>query len=146
MTVRVKVKIKSLKGLRVGGVIETSSLLNTGYAGSSPEIIVPVKLAENLGLWPLPNEAIESIYDTAGGPARFYMIREAAIIQVVEEDCTSKELVVDIVVSPLEREVLLSDFVIGELGIVILNAYRGFWKFDRDDLGKIRYSKRPELW
>lgn len=146
MTVRVKVRIKSLKGLRIGSVLETSSLLNTGYAGSSPEIIVPVKLAENLGIWPLPNEAIEAIYDTAGGPARFYMIKEAAIIQIVEEDCVSKELVVDIVVSPSEREVLLSDFVIGELGIVILNAYRGFWKFDKDELEKVRYSKRPEFW
>jgi hypothetical protein len=43
MLVRVRTRIKSLKGLKVGEVIETNPLLNTGYAGSSPEIIVPFK-------------------------------------------------------------------------------------------------------
>jgi len=47
------------------------ALLNTGYIGSSPEIIIPLKLAEILGLWPPTEETKESIYDTAGGPARF---------------------------------------------------------------------------
>lgn len=65
MPVRVRVKLRSLRGLRVGTTVETSSLLNTGYSGASPEIIVPVRLAERLGLWPPPSEAVESTYDTA---------------------------------------------------------------------------------
>ena len=57
MPVRVRVKIKSLRGFKAGETVETSSLLNTGYIGASPEIIIiPVKLAENLGLWPPPND------------------------------------------------------------------------------------------
>lgn len=146
MPVRVKVRIKSLKGLKIGYAVETSSLLNTGYTGSSPEVIVPMGLAENLGLWPPPNEAVESTYDTAGGPARFYMVKQAATLQVVEDDSTSNELVVDTVISPMEREVLLSDYVIGEFSIVILNAYKGLWRFESDPLEKIRRSKGPELW
>lgn len=146
MPVRVKVRIKSLKGLRAGSEVETSSLLNTGYTGLSPEIIIPIKLAENLGLWPPLHEAIESTYDTAGGPARFFMTRQSAILQVIEEDAASKELIVDITISPMEREVLLSDYVIGEVGIVILNAYKGLWRFDGDPIDKVRYSRRPELW
>ncbi|MEM1582866.1 MAG: hypothetical protein QXK89_10245 [Candidatus Bathyarchaeia archaeon] len=146
MPLRINVKIRSLKGLRVGSTIETSSLLNTGYMGVSPEIIVPAKLAEKIGLWPPPNDAVESTYDTAGGPARFYVIREAAILQVIEEDSISRELVVDVVISPTEREVLLSDYVIGELEIIILNAYKGLWRFHSDPPEKTRYSKRPELW
>jgi len=55
--VRVRVKIKSLRGFKAGETVETSSLLNTGYIGASSEIIIiPVKLAENLGLWPPPND------------------------------------------------------------------------------------------
>lgn len=50
MPVRVKVRIRSLKGLKINWTVETSSLLNTGYTGSSPEIIIPIRLAENLGL------------------------------------------------------------------------------------------------
>lgn len=146
MPVRVRVRIKSLRGLRAGSTIESSALLNTGYTGSSPEIIVPIKLAEKMGLWPPPSETIESTYDTAGGPARFYVIREAATLQIVEEDKISRELVVDIVISPMEREILLSDYVIGELEIIILNAYRGTWKFQSDPQEKIRYSEKPELW
>ncbi len=146
MPTRVKIRIRSLKGFRVGEIMETSSLLNTGYTGSSPEVIFPLRLAETLGVWPPPLGAIESTYDTAGGPVRFYMIKEAAIIRIVEEDVLSKELIVDVAVSPIEKEVLLSDYVIGELGIVILNAYRGYWRFDFDPLDKVRYGKRPELW
>lgn len=63
MPIRVRVKIKSLKGFKVGETIETSFLLNTGYIRTSPEIIIPIKLAENLGLWPPPNDTVESIYD-----------------------------------------------------------------------------------
>ncbi|MEM2740103.1 MAG: hypothetical protein QXQ29_04815, partial [Candidatus Bathyarchaeia archaeon] len=144
MPVRVRTRIKSLKGLKVGSVIEVNSLLNTGYIGSSPEIILPVRLAEDLGLWPPPSDAVESTYDTAGGPARFYVARRAASLQIVEEDSVSKEVIVDIVISTMEREVLLSDFVIGELGIVILNAYKGYWRFDSDPPGKSRYSGKPE--
>lgn len=64
-------------------------------------------------------------------------------MKIVEEDCTSKELITDVVISPMEREVLLSDYIIGELGIVILNAYTGIWRFNNDPLEKIRHSKRP---
>lgn len=120
MPVRVRVKIKSLMGLNPVASIETCSLLNTGYTGASPEVILPAKLAEKLGFWPPPNEAVESMYDTAGGLARFYAIRGAALLQVVEEDVTSREL--DTVISPIEREVLLSGFVIGEMGIINLKC------------------------
>jgi len=146
MPVRVRVRIRSLKGLKAGRVIEANSLLNTGYIGSSPEIIVPIGLAEDLGLWPPLSEAVESTYDTAGGPIRFYVVRKAAVLQVVEEDTLSEEVIVDVVISSMEREILLSDFVIGELGIVILNAYKGYWRFDGDPHGRVRYSRRPELW
>ncbi|MCC6029724.1 MAG: hypothetical protein LM591_06265 [Candidatus Korarchaeum sp.] len=146
MPVRVRTRIKSMKGPKAGKIVETNSLLNTGYIGLSPEIIVPLKLAETLGLWPPTGEAMESIYDTAGGPARFYIIERAVAIQIVEDDTVSEELVADAVISPVEREVLLSDFVMGELGIVILNAYRGFWRFSSDPVERVRYSRGPELW
>jgi hypothetical protein len=41
---------------------------------------------------------------------------------------------------------LLSDFVTGELGIIILNAYKGLWKLNNDPQEMIRYSRSPELW
>lgn len=57
-----------------------------------------------MNLWPPTAEATESTYDTAGGPARFHVVRGAASLQVVEEDAVSKELTVDLVLSPMEEK------------------------------------------
>lgn len=46
MPIRVRTKIKCLKGAKAGEIVETHALLNTGYTGSSAEIIVPERLAE----------------------------------------------------------------------------------------------------
>jgi hypothetical protein len=40
MPVRVRTRIKSLKGLKAGKIIETSSLLNTGYRNSARKPMV----------------------------------------------------------------------------------------------------------
>jgi len=146
MPVRVKIRIKTLKGLKINKAIESNALLNTGYTGSSPEIIVPVRLAEETGLWPPPIDAVESTYDTAGGPARFHAIKNAITLQVIEDDVASKELTTDVVISPMEREALLSDVVIGELEIAIMNAHKGYWRFNFDPSNKTRYTKTVELW
>lgn len=146
MPVRVRISVKSLRGSKIGKAAESSALLNTGYTGSSPEIIVPVKLAEEMGLWPPPIEAIESTYDTAGGPARFHAIKDAATLRIVEDDVASKELTTDVVISRMEREPLLSDVVIGELEVVILNAQKGYWRFSFDPSNKTRYTKSVQLW
>jgi len=146
MAVRVKISVESLKGSKIGRATESNALLNTGYTGSSAEIIVPVKLAEVMGLWPLPIEAVESTYDTAGGPARFHAIKDAATLRIVEDDVASKELTIDLVISPMEREPLLSDVVIGELEVVILNAQKGYWRFSFDPSNKTRHTKSIELW
>jgi len=146
MPVRVKIRIKSLKGLKISKAIESSALLNTGYTGSSPEIIVPVRLAEEMGLWPPSIDAVESTYDTAGGPARFYAIKDAITLQIIEDDAASKELTTDVAISPMEREALLSDVVIGELEVAIMNAHKGYWRFNFDPSNKTRYTKTAELW
>ncbi|MEM2569200.1 MAG: hypothetical protein QXT67_04600 [Candidatus Bathyarchaeia archaeon] len=41
---------------------------------------------------------------------------------------------------------LAEKHMIGELEIIILNAYKGTWKFQSDLPEKIRYSEKPELW
>ena len=146
MPVRVRIRIKPLKGTKVGDVVESTALLNTGYTGSSNEIMIPVRLSEIIGLWPPPMDAVESTYETAGGPARFFVVKKGAGLMVIEESDTPRELVVDIVVSPMEREVLLSDVVISGLEMIILDAYKGHWRFRSDPEDRVRRSARPELW
>jgi hypothetical protein len=38
------------------------------------------------------------IYDTAGGPARFYMTRDAITLQIIEDGVASKELATDVAI------------------------------------------------
>jgi hypothetical protein len=43
-------------------VLETVALVNTGFETPSPQILLPVKAAERLGLWPnLPADALVEI-------------------------------------------------------------------------------------
>jgi len=59
-------------GIRVeagGKVIEAVSLACSGYETKAPQLMVPVKLAEELGCWP-PKHAIEAEFNTVGGPLK----------------------------------------------------------------------------
>jgi hypothetical protein len=50
----------------------------------------------------------------------------------------------NVTVSLLEYEVLISDALAEELGIVILAPKTGLWKFKDED--KVRTSETPQYW
>jgi len=51
----------------------------------------------------------------------------------------------DVLISPIE-EVLVNDKITEGLGIVLLAAGSGKWKFTDDPPNKIRYSEKPQYW
>jgi len=55
--VRVRLEIRSRDGSR--RVLETA-LINTGFTSNSPDLALPIAIAERLGLWPAP--ARRSLY------------------------------------------------------------------------------------
>jgi len=59
-------------------------------------------------------------------------------LTVIEEDETSKTITCNVIVSLREKEVLLSDAVIEELGIEILSPKTGIWRFKGEE--KLRRS------
>ncbi|MEM2739566.1 MAG: hypothetical protein QXQ29_02040 [Candidatus Bathyarchaeia archaeon] len=141
MGVRVRLKVTS----RSGRSIETSALVNTGFETLEPQLLLPVKAAEELGLWPNPpREASIEIYDTAGGPTKVYRIPGIAEVKVLAMDRESLSVVSDIVVSNVEFEVLISDKLAEELMISIEKPSRGIWRF-RDEV-KERGSEKPTYW
>ncbi|MEM3571105.1 MAG: hypothetical protein QW589_04155, partial [Candidatus Bathyarchaeia archaeon] len=101
MAVRIKVEIiveeKSL---------ETIALLNTGYEAETPQALIPIEAAKLLSLWP-PIDAIESIYETAGGPLRIWINPRKCKIIIKEEDVKLVEAISDLVISPIADEVLI---------------------------------------
>ena len=141
MVVRVRVRIE--RGSRV---IETSALANSGYEAETPQILVPIRLAEALGLWPPSTELEESVYDTAGGPLRVWIARSGCVVRVVTEDAESPPVEADLVVSPIADEALLSDKLISRLQIVLEDAGEGLWRFRWEPPTKLRRSVPPRFW
>ena len=92
---------------RRGISVEVVALLNSGYEAPTPQLLIPVNLARSLGLWP-PEGATEVLMDTAGSPLRAWLYPRAATMKVVAPDAESREVVVDLVVSPLADEPLIS--------------------------------------
>lgn len=142
MAVRVKLRVK------LGdAAFESAALINTGFETLRPQLLLPVKAAEKLGLWPsLPSEARVEIYDTAGGPTRVYVMPEVAEIAILVEDRESRKVLSDIVVSHTEVEILISDKLAGELRMVIEDPGEGIWRFKDDSSDKKRTSEAPNYW
>jgi len=138
--VRVKVKIEANDRS-----IITSALVNSGFESTSPDIIVPMGLAEKLGLWP-PTEVESEEALTAGGQVTLYLVKRNARISIICGNEVRKVIKGNLIVNPHVDEVLLSDYVIDELGIVVISFRRGLWRHETDELEKVRESTKPQYW
>lgn len=139
--VRVKIRISLNK------LIECVALANSGFETDTPQILTPTNflLKNRINMKKLRKpETLE--YDTAGGPIVMYVYPQACSVHVVESDKTSQDVVADLVISPIEKEVIMSDALIEELGILIISPRKGFWKFLDDPPEKIRHSYPKQYW
>lgn len=143
MAVRIRIEIKSLKGKR--GKAETSALVNAGYETEDPEITIPVKLAERLGLWPnLPKGSRIEEYGSVGGIVRLHWIPNCVQVRILAKGKVGKWIKSHVAISEFEREVLLNDKLTGALEIVIENVGKGYWRLP--DERRVRKSEGPEKW
>jgi hypothetical protein len=74
-----------------------------------------------------------------------FLVREALQAWVVTGDREVSPKLVDVMISPTE-EVLISDVLAEEFGIVLLAIGSGKWRFIDDPLDKVRYSEKPQYW
>jgi len=125
---------------------ETVALVNTGFETDEPEILLPLKLAEKLGLHPPPEGSSLEEYDVIGGTAFILRCPKAIQVQVLVEDRETLPVEAIPLVSDREEEVLISDVLASRLGIAIDDAGRGIWRFADEPLMKRRKSERPMLW
>jgi hypothetical protein len=140
----VRVKLRITMG---SGAVDAVALANTGFETDEPQLLVPQAflIRSGVGLEAL-GRPIAVEYDTAGGPTLMHVYPRACRVAVVEPDRASKEVEADLAVSLIEREVLMSDALIGELGVDIVNPKAGLWRFIDDAAGVIRRSYKPQLW
>jgi len=143
MAVRVRLRLRSKTSQET---IETSALVNSGFEAESPQLLIPIPLARQLSLYPPPPKSSVIEVGTAGGPVRVFLVREALQAWVVTGDREVGPKLVDVMISPTEEEVLISDVLAEEFGIVLLAIGSGKWRFIDDPLDKVRYSEKPQYW
>jgi hypothetical protein len=143
MAVRVRLRLRSKTSQET---IETSALVNSGFEAESPQLLIPTSLARRLSLYPPPPTSSIIEIGTAGGPVRVFLVRETLQAWVTTGDREVGPKLVDVLISPTEEEVLISDVLAEEFGIVILAAGSGKWRFIDDPPDKVRYSERPQYW
>jgi len=139
MGVRVKLRIRSKER-----EMETSALVNTGFESDLPEVLLPFRAAELLGLWPPPAESRTETYVSASGYMRVVRLQGACRVSVITEDRVSEEVSADAIISEVTDEVLLNDKLTGKLKIVIEDPGEGVWRFRDENI--FRRSERPCTW
>jgi len=118
------------------------ALLNSGFETDTPQLLIPYRLLREHGIdLSLLGEYVVKEYVTAGGSVSLSIYPRKCKVKVVEEDRESNEVYADLVVSFIDTEPLVSDALIEELGIIILNPRKGYWRFNDDPIDKIRFSK-----
>jgi hypothetical protein len=74
------------------------------------------------------------------------LVRDALDVWVVTDDREVGPRQVDVMLSPMEEEALISDKLAEELGLVLLAIGSGKWRFADDPLDRVRYSEKPQYW
>jgi len=137
--VRVRVR------LRLGGrAVVTSALVNSGFESEEPEVVLPLSLAQALGLE--PSNEISSYSVAGGGTASAFRARKPVMVKLVLGDVEAEEVSAVASIMPGESEVIISDRLAHELGIVIIDPYTGEWCLRRELGSRVRSSARPEYW
>jgi hypothetical protein len=138
VVVRVKVEVKH--GDRV---FATAAVANSGYETEEPELHLPLALARSLGisLHALPGES----YRVVGGSTHAYVLGEV-LVRVVADDRSSDWVRARAVSVPGEHEVLLSDKLLDALGIEIIKAGLGYWRFSGESPERVRRSVEAQFW
>ena len=137
MAVRVNLEILLPKS---NSRVKAVGLLNTGFEGEKPEVLIPVKLAERLKVWPrLPENVELRNFETPAGLARMYYLEDVAEVSV-----EGKAIKCSLIISETEHEVLVNDQAIEGLQIVLEEPGKGLWRFRNE--GKIREGLLPQYW
>jgi len=73
-------------------------------------------------------------------------VRDALDVWVVAGDREVGPSQADAIISPIEEEVLISDELAEELGLVLLAIGSGKWRLADDPPDMVRYSEKPQYW
>jgi len=137
--VRVKLRVCSRSGC-----VKTVALVNSGFESDEPEIVLPLPLATVLNLQ--PGGDLASYVAVGGSTVAAVRGAEPLSVELLLDDGEGPKAIATPSILPGEEEVIISDRLAHELGIVIIDPYEGLWCL-RGELGrKTRRSAPPEFW
>ncbi len=131
MPVKVRVELKSRRNSRT---VTTTAFVNTGFMSETPDIALPPIVAEQLGLWPRPCDALLVTLETGGGSIEAYIVPQGLTVKVIAQDRTSREVIANALVNPHLDDVLIGDALAEELDIQILYPRKGIWRFADEEV------------
>ena len=113
---------------------EVIAYANSGFIANEPQLLVPRSIVDQLRLDEVvkPEKIVKFLAD--GSATTFHRYANSVYVEVVTEDRSSKKILSTIITTGT-RYVLISDYLLSELEICIIDARRGIWCF-RDELGK----------
>ena len=132
MVLKVRVKVERIDSKYS---VIYNAIVNSGFSGKRPEILIPSKLARNLKLSEVSD--VKPTVKISGGGTIIPLIRysEAVKIRLETKDRVEGPVVSDVLISETAKQVLLNDKLIQSLKIVIIDPVDGYWCF-KDELGK----------
>jgi len=125
----------------------TVVLVNSGFESDRPQILIPISLARRLDLWDRGLiEGSSQIFGTVAGPTRLYVLPSSLYVSIVEDGVETETVLSGAVISEVEREVLISDYLAGLLGIAVEDFREGLWHLRSDGNNRVRRSYKPQYW
>ncbi len=123
--------------------VRTPAVANSGYEAGEAEVHLPLALARRLGF--CLKGLAGARYRVVGGFTSAYVVGEV-LVRVVTSDRRTPWVRARAVSVPGEHEVLLSDRLLDALGIEIVRAGDGLWRFHGEPSGVLRESAEARLW
>jgi hypothetical protein len=107
------------------------ALVNSGFESSTPDVGLPAEVARELALWPPEDFGLEEV-QTAGGRVYVYTVPKPARVKLLLGTSDDPETSCNLVIDPHLDEVILSDYLTDELGIVVVSFREGLWRHRSD--------------
>ena len=115
--------------------VEVIAYANSGFIASEAQLLVPNYIViEKLKLDEICKPITITKYLADGSKTTLHCYKNSIYVEVITEDGSSRKVLAT-VLSSSSRYVLISDYLLSELGICIIDAREGIWCF-RDELGK----------
>jgi hypothetical protein len=139
MAARVDLHLRRADGV----TLATAAILNGGFEADAPHVLLPRRayahlFAEN------PAGTHSDDVQTAGGRSEVLVLPDPVEAWVDAGDRSGPTVLVNILVSDAETEVLVSDTAIDAFTIEIRSHGRGLWRFAGEE--RDRPSVPPQLW